>query len=120
MELLPGCPDIHNCKGTPCGCQATPYDGVMTTPPSPFENLKHLAEEGDATRRAKDVSAALQAIPDLQKWLHAIRRAAVREMHDEGYSYTEIGKELGVHRVRAHQIAEGRTTGKRAGEAGDK
>lgn len=89
----------------------------MTTPPSPFENLKHLAEQGDATQRAKDVGAALQAIPDLQKWLHALRQSAVQEMHDDGLSYAQIGAELGVHRVRAHQIAEGRTTGKRAGEA---
>lgn len=41
----------------------------MTTPPSPFGNLKHLAEQGDATRRAKGVSDALRAIHELQTWL---------------------------------------------------
>lgn len=86
----------------------------MTTPPSPFENLKHLAEQGDPTQRAKAVGAALQAIPELQHWLREIRQGAVREMRDEGKSHAEVGKELGLSRARAQQIAEGRTTGKRA------
>jgi|GEM_PF-1284536 len=88
----------------------------MTTPPSPFENLKHLAEEGDATERAKTVGAALNAVPELQHWLRQVRQRAVQEMHDDGLSYADIGKAIGTSRVRAHQIAEGRTTGKRAGE----
>lgn len=89
----------------------------MTTPPSPFENLKHLAEQGDATQRAKDVSTALQAIPDLQKWLREIRQAAVQEMRDEdGLSHAQVAKEIGTSRARAQQIYEGRTTGKRADE----
>jgi hypothetical protein len=86
----------------------------MTTPPNPFENLKHLAEQGDPTQRAKDVGAALQAIPELQHWLREIRQAAVREMRDGGMSHADVGAELGISRARAQQIAEGRTTGKRA------
>lgn len=91
----------------------------MTNPPSPFENLKHLAEQGDATRRAKDVSAALQAIPELQHWLREIRQGAVQEMRTEGASHAEVGKAIGVSRARAQQIAEGRTTGKRADQESD-
>lgn len=86
----------------------------MENPPSPFENLKDIATEPDATTRAKRASEVLKAIPDLQKWLRPIRQHAVQEMHDDGLSYEQIGKELGMHRVRAHQIAEGRTSGKRA------
>lgn len=90
----------------------------MTNPPSPFENLKHLAEEGDATRRAKGVSDALRAIPELQKWLRQIRQAAVQEMRDEdGMSHAQVAKEIRTSRARAQQIYEGRTTGKRADEA---
>lgn len=92
----------------------------MTNPPSPFENLKHLAEQGDPTRRAKDVGAALQAIPDLQKWLREIRHEAVREMRDDGLSHAQVAAELGISRARAQQIAEGRTTGKRADGESDK
>lgn len=91
----------------------------MTTPPSPFEALKHLAEEGDATRRAKGVSVALQAIPDLQKWLREIRQGAVQEMRDGGLSHAQVAAELGISRARAQQIAEGRTTGKRADRESD-
>ena len=86
----------------------------MTTPPTPFENLKHLAEQGDPTERAKTVGAALQAIPELQHWLREIRQGAVQEMRSEGLSHAEVGKELGLSRARAQQIAEGRTSGKRA------
>lgn len=88
----------------------------MTNPPSPFENLKHLAEQGDPTQRAKDVGTALQAIPELQHWLREIRQGAVQEMRDEGLSHAEVAAELGVSRARAQQIADGRTTGKRATE----
>ncbi|MCX5598395.1 sigma-70 family RNA polymerase sigma factor [Streptomyces phaeochromogenes] len=90
----------------------------MTTPPSPFENLKHLAEQGDPIQRAKDVGAALQAIPELQHWLREIRQGAVQEMREDGKSHADVGAELGLSRARAQQIAEGRTTGKRA-KAGD-
>lgn len=88
----------------------------MTTPPSPFENLKHLAEQGDPVQRAKAVGTALQAIPELQKWLREIRHGAVQEMRDDGLSYAQVAAELGISRARAQQIAEGRTTGKRAEE----
>lgn len=86
----------------------------MTTPPTPFENLKHLAEQGNPTDRAKAVGDALQAIPELQHWLREIRQGAVQEMREDGMSHAEVGKELGLSRARAQQIAEGRTTGKRA------
>lgn len=74
----------------------------------------HLAEEGDPVRRAKDVSAALQAIPELQQWMREVRQGAVQEMRADGMSHAEVGKAIGVSRARAQQIAEGRTTGKRA------
>jgi DNA-binding NarL/FixJ family response regulator len=86
----------------------------MTNLPSPFENLKHLAEQGNATQRAKGAGVALQAIPDLQKWLREIRQEAVLEMRDDGLSHAQVAAELGISRARAQQIAEGRTTGKRA------
>ncbi|MEU0098236.1 RNA polymerase subunit sigma-70 [Streptomyces sp. NPDC006267] len=86
----------------------------MTQPPSPFENLKHLAEQDNPTNRAKDVGRVLEAIPALQHWLREVRQGAVVEMRAEGMSHAEVGKELGLSRARAQQIAEGRTTGKRA------
>ncbi|MFE4867756.1 sigma-70 family RNA polymerase sigma factor [Streptomyces sp. NPDC056682] len=86
----------------------------MTTPPNPFENLNHLAEQGDATQRAKSVGHALQAIPELQHWLREIRQAAVQEMREDGLSHADVAAHLGVSRARAQQIAEGRSTGKRA------
>jgi hypothetical protein len=89
----------------------------MTTPPPPFENLKHLAEQGDPTQRAKSVGTALQAIPKLQQWLREIRHGAVQEMREDGLSHAQVAAELGISRARAQQIAEGRTSGKRADES---
>jgi len=84
----------------------------MDTPPRPYEALANLVEAPDPTERAKDVGAALNAIPDLQKWLRRARENAVGEMHDSGMSYADIGAELGMDRVRAHQIAKGKTSGR--------
>lgn len=92
----------------------------MTTPPPPYENLKHLAEEGDPSRRAKNVSTALQAIPKLQQWLREIRQGAVQELREDGLSHAQVAAELGISRARAQQIAEGRTTGKRADDSSER
>lgn len=86
----------------------------MTTPPSPFEALKHLADTNDQVERAKQAGIALNAVPQLQGWLRQVRQDAVLEMRAEGLSHAEVGKQLGISRARAQQIAEGRTTGKRA------
>ncbi|MEV6055002.1 sigma-70 family RNA polymerase sigma factor [Streptomyces sp. NPDC052107] len=86
----------------------------MTTPPDPFANLGRLAEESDATQRAKGASTALQAIPELQRWLREIRQGAVQELRSAGMSHAQVAAELGISRARAQQIAEGRATGKRA------
>jgi hypothetical protein len=88
----------------------------MTTPPNPFESLKNLAEQPNPTERAKNVGKVLEAIPALQHWLREIRQGAVQEMRDGGMSHADVGKELGVSRARAQQIAEGRATGKRAAQ----
>ncbi|WP_328336572.1 sigma-70 family RNA polymerase sigma factor [Streptomyces violaceus] len=86
----------------------------MTTPPTPFENLQRVTEAGDAVARAKAAGDALQAIPTLQQWLREVRQVAVRELREGGMSHAQVAAELGISRARAQQIAEGRTTGKRA------
>lgn len=85
----------------------------MTTPPNPFEALKRLTENTDAGERAKEVGAALNAVPELQKWLRQLRQDAVLELRADGLSHAEVGKLIGTSRARAQQIAEGRTTGRR-------
>lgn len=39
--------------------------------------------------------------------LARVTRDAVREMHDAGSSYAQIGQALGVTRARAHQLGGG-------------
>lgn len=86
----------------------------MTTPPSPFEALKHLMDNADASERAREIGSALNAVPELQKWLRQLRQDAVLELRADGLSHAEVGKVIGTSRARAQQIAEGRTTGRRA------
>lgn len=73
-----------------------------------------MAGSGNATERAKAASTALQAIPALQQWLRELRQTAVKELRADGMSHAQVAAELGISRARAQQIAEGRTTGKRA------
>lgn len=89
---------------------------LMRTPPKPFEALKYLADNPDASARAQEVGAALNAVPELQKWLRQLRQDAVLELRADGLSHAEVGKVIGTSRARAQQIAEGRTTGRRADE----
>jgi DNA-directed RNA polymerase specialized sigma24 family protein len=86
----------------------------MTTPPSPFETLATLTAGTDPTDQAKLLGAALAAVPDLQRWLREARQTAVLAMRADGMSHADVAKALGTSRSRAQQIAEGRTTGKRA------
>lgn len=72
----------------------------------------------DPTDRAKATGAMLDAIPTLQQALREIRQGAVLALRAQGLSHAEIGKALGLSRGRAQQIAEGRTSGKRAGKDG--
>lgn len=92
----------------------------MTTPPHPFESAVDLTASADPTERAKAFAAAIEAVPELQTWLRQGRQEAVREMYAqmraEGKSYTDVGKELGVTRARAQQIAEGYVGGRPRGQ----
>ncbi|GES27886.1 sigma-70 family RNA polymerase sigma factor [Streptomyces angustmyceticus] len=80
----------------------------MDKPPSPFEQLADLAA-GDATLdQAVALTAALAAIPDLQKWLREQRQRVVRTVHErDGISYTDMAPTLGVKPERVSGIARG-------------
>jgi hypothetical protein len=80
----------------------------MDKPPAPFEGLAQLAAEPGTLDRAKLLTEALNAIPDLQKWLRQLRQDDVRSLHEnQGLSYTEIAPHLGVKPERASGIARG-------------
>lgn len=62
----------------------------------------------DPTERAIEFGGVLSKMPEVAGGVRKLRQAAVQEMRDQGMTYGEIGKKLGVHRNRAQQIAEGR------------
>lgn len=82
------------------------------------DTISRLTAIEDPADRARAVGAALNAVPDLKKWIGRQRRQVVREMYDQGMSYAAIGKELGgISRARVHQIVGGKSSSRRAEHA---
>jgi len=80
-----------------------------------FDPLRKLAAITDPADRAAALNTALAALPDINAELRAARQAAVQELRaTRGMSHADVAALLGISRGRAQQIAEGRTTGKRA------
>lgn len=79
----------------------------------PFASLRALKRIADPTKRAKALTDALNAVPDVQNELRQARQDAVIEMRAEGMSHATVATALGISRARAQQIAEGRASGKR-------
>lgn len=63
----------------------------------------------DPAERAREVGAVLNALRGSSAQLRILRQEAVVELRRQGWTYARIGEELGLHRNRVQQIAEGRT-----------
>lgn len=80
----------------------------MEKPPPPFEELKALVAGKETLDQAVALTAALTAIPDLQKWLREQRQHVVLTLHErDGISYTDMAPALGVKPERVSGIARG-------------
>lgn len=80
----------------------------MTKPPPPFEQIATLAAGDETIDQAVALTQALNAIPDLQKWLREQRQHVVRTLHErDGISYTDMAPALGVKPERVSGIARG-------------
>lgn len=80
----------------------------MDKPPSPFEQLADLVAGDESIGQALALTRALNAIPDLQKWLREQRQHVVRTLHErDGMSYTDMAPHLGVKPERVSGIARG-------------
>lgn len=98
------------------------YAPSMDNPPAPFAQLADLAGDPETIDQAKRLTEALNAIPDLQKWLREQRQHVVRTLHErDGMSYTDMAPHLGVKPERVSGIARGhsRSDGKRHQPGGE-
>lgn len=88
------------------------------TLPDPIAAIPQALTLTDPADRARALSAALDAIPDLQRAIAAERAAAVTELK-QGRTWDQVGEVLGLHPARASQIARGVSGGakKRPAEA---
>lgn len=78
-----------------------------------MSDLDQVEQIPDPVERAREVGRRLALIPGFQEKLRKIRQSAVLEMRAQRMSYAEIGAELGLHRNRVQQIAEGRPGGRK-------
>ncbi|MFD6771117.1 hypothetical protein ACFWC6_33410 [Micromonospora chalcea] len=85
---------------------------------NPLADIDDIEQIADPAERARQVGDRLARVPEWQERLRKIRQAAVLEMRDRKMSYAEIGKELGLHRNRVQQIAEGRPGGGKGAKPG--
>ncbi|MEU0818899.1 GIY-YIG nuclease family protein [Streptomyces mirabilis] len=87
--------------------------------PAPLDGLTCLLEGPETIEQAKLLAEALNALPDLQKWLRERRQHVVKTLNQrDGISYTDMAPALGVKPERVSGIARGhsRTPRKKAGE----
>ncbi|MEV5930961.1 sigma-70 family RNA polymerase sigma factor [Streptomyces cellulosae] len=83
------------------------------TLPEPFAALAGLTAE-PTIEQARALTAALKAVPDLQRWLRAQRQQTVRGLLDSGHDRTELAPVLGVSKQRVSDIASGHISGQKA------
>jgi uncharacterized protein YerC len=76
-----------------------------------FEAIDALQEIADPTERAREVGIVLANLPDRNKQLRQLRRAAVLELltHD-GATYRSVGNELGIHFTTIQAIVKEHTS----------
>lgn len=80
----------------------------MDKPPAPFEQIADLVASDESVEQAVALTEALNAIPDLQKWLREQRQRVIRTLHErDGMSYTDMAPHLGVKPERVSGIARG-------------
>lgn len=79
---------------------------------NPLADLDQVAEIADPVKRAREIGRRLGALQDYAELLRKLRQEAVLELRARNLSFGEIGRELGLHRNRVQQIAEGRSGGK--------
>lgn len=88
----------------------TLYAGRMDqiTLPEPFTSLAHLEAE-PTIDQARALTAALKAVPDLQRWLRVQRQQTVRALLDSGRDRNELAPHLECKPQRVSDIASGHT-----------
>lgn len=82
---------------------------------NPLADIDAIQALPDPAERAIEIGRRLAEIPKFQELLRGMRQAAVLEMRNAHMSYAEIGRQLGLHRNRVQQIAEGRSAGGQGG-----
>lgn len=84
-------------------------------------DIDQVEKIADPIERAREIGRRLAAITPWQEKLREMRQAAVLELKASRWTYAEIARELGLHRNRVQQIAEGRAGGGKGGskEQGD-
>lgn len=81
-----------------------------------MDDIEQVGAIKDPAERAREIGRRLALFTEWNARLSDMRQAAVTEMRANGMSLAAIGRELGLHRNRVQQIAEGRPGGGRGGK----
>jgi DNA-directed RNA polymerase specialized sigma24 family protein len=82
----------------------------VTVAPGPVEAARALAGITDPLERAQAAGELLGALAVAQEAAKLVRRDAVRELRESGWSHGDVAEGLGVARGTAQAIAEGRSS----------
>lgn len=75
-----------------------------------IDRMEKGLDEGRGPQVAREATAMLQATESGRQRIAELRTAACRQARDlYSFSYSDLGKELGVSSARAHQIVNNRT-----------
>lgn len=99
---------------TVTSCTGTPYDQPVENPLADIDTIDQIE---DLAERAREIGRRLNQIPTWNDLLRKKRQAVVLLMREGGMSYAEIGRQIGLHRNRVQQIAEGRPGGGQGGRS---
>ncbi|KQW13550.1 hypothetical protein [Streptomyces sp. Root369] len=80
--------------------------------PEPFAALAEDLKADPTTDRARKLTAALKAVPELQRWLRSQRELTVRGLLDADHTAAELAPVLEVGKQRVYDIASGHVRNK--------
>ncbi|MDX3345930.1 sigma-70 family RNA polymerase sigma factor [Streptomyces sp. ME02-6987-2C] len=80
--------------------------------PEPFAALADLLTADPTTDQARKLTAALNSVPELQRWLREQRQITVRGLLDANHTAAELAPVLQVSKQRVYDIASGHVRNK--------
>lgn len=80
-----------------------------------YRAVDTVAAVSDSQQRAQVATSAMNALRAASEELRDLRRSAVVDLYEQGWSYQQLGDLMGVGKARAQQIVQDMRASKRPG-----